>query len=198
MSDSFLKETKMSIQALRERLAASNQAANKLLADKGAQTWSKEDQATFDNQMDEAERTQHQIAAHEKMIAQNKDENFTDVEDHNIARNSKNGKPQSDAEKGFNVFLRKSFKDMSVDEALAVRNTMSTTTTTQGGYSVQLVVASQLIDLLKAYGLMRAVAAKSPLTRATRCRTRYPMVRLRLASGLRKTPPQRTDRKSVV
>ena len=118
MSDSFLKETKMSIQALRERLAASNQAANKLLADKGAQPWSKEDQATFDNQMDEAERTQHQIAAHEKMIAQNKDENFTDVEDHNIARNSKNGKPQSDAEKAFNVFLRKSFKDMSVDEAL--------------------------------------------------------------------------------
>lgn len=160
MSDSFLKETKMSIQALRERLAASNQAANKLLADKGAQTWSKEDQATFDNQMDEAERTQHQIAAHEKMIAQNKDENFTDVEDHNIARNSKNGKPQSDAEKAFNVFLRKSFKDMSVDEALAVRNTMSTTTTTQGGYSVQSVVASQLINLLKAYGWMRAVASQ--------------------------------------
>jgi len=150
----------MSIQELRERLAASNRAAKALLAEKGSQTWTKEDQEKFDNHMDEADRLTRQIAAHEKMNAQDRDENFTDLNEHNITANAKNGKKLTDAEKAFNVFLRKSFKDMTVDEALAVRNTMSTTTGSQGGFSVQSIVASQLIDLLKAFGYMRAVASQ--------------------------------------
>lgn len=150
----------MSIQALRERLAASNKAAKALLADKGDQTWTKEDQATFDNHMDEAERITRQIEAHEKLMAQDRDENFTDVEEHRIDRNAKNGKKLTEAEKAFNIFLRKSFKDMSVEEALAVRNTMSTTTAAQGGYTVQSAVATQMIDILKAYGYMRKVASQ--------------------------------------
>lgn len=150
----------MSIQALRERLAASNRAAKALLADKGSQTWTKDDQATFDNHADEAERLQRQIDAHETMAARDREDNFTDVEDHNIARNQRNGKPLTDAQKAFNVFLRKSFKDMTVDEALAVRNTMSTTTSSQGGYAVQSNVASELINLLKSYGYMRKVASQ--------------------------------------
>jgi HK97 family phage major capsid protein len=150
----------MSIQALRERLAASTKAAKNLLAEKGSQTWSDEDQKTFDNHANEAERLTRQIEAHEAMIEKDREENFTDVDDHNIKANAKNGKPLSDAEKAMNVFLRKSFKDMTVDEALAIRNTMSTTTGSQGGYSVQSTVASQLIDLMKAYGFMRAVASQ--------------------------------------
>ena len=150
----------MSIQALRERLAASNKAAKALLADKGDQTWTKEDQATFDNHMDEAERITRQIEAHEKLMAQDRDENFTDVGEHRIDRNAKNGKKLTEAEKAFNIFLRKSFKDMSVEEALAVRNTMSTTTAAQGGYTVQSAVATQMIDILKAYGYMRRVASQ--------------------------------------
>ena len=43
----------MSIQALRERLAASNKAAKHLLAEKGSTTWTTEDQGTFDNHADE-------------------------------------------------------------------------------------------------------------------------------------------------
>jgi HK97 family phage major capsid protein len=148
----------MSIQALRERLAASNKAAKALLAAKGDQTWSKEDQTAFDNHMDEAERTERQIAAVEKMNAKDKEDNFDDVEENKIARNAKNGAKQSEASKAFNVFMRKSFKDMSVEEALAVRNTMSTTTGSQGGYTVQSEVASQLVDILKGYGWMRKVA----------------------------------------
>ena len=150
----------MSIQALRERLAASNKAAKALLADKGSQTWSPEDQTTFDGHMEEAERTERQIAAHEKMIAKDRDENFTDIEDHRIDRNAKNGKPLTDAQKALNVFLRKSFKDMTVEEALLVRNTMSTTTGSQGGYSVESDIADQLINLLKAYRFVRRVASQ--------------------------------------
>jgi HK97 family phage major capsid protein len=120
----------MSIQALRERYAASSKAANHLLAEKGSQTWTKEDQATFDAHVEEADRIKAQIDAHEKMIARDRDENFTDAEDHRIDRNAKNGKKLTDAQKAFNTFLRKSFKDMTVEER-AVRNTMSTTTGSQ-------------------------------------------------------------------
>lgn len=149
-----------SIQALRERLAASNKAAKHLLAEKGSTPWTAEDQKTFDSHADESERIQRQIDAHQKMIDADRDANFSDAADHNINANAKNGKQLTKEQQAFNIFLRKSLKDMTVDEALAVRNTMSTTTGSQGGYSVQSNIAGQLIDLLKAYGYMRQVASQ--------------------------------------
>jgi HK97 family phage major capsid protein len=94
------------------------------------------------------------------MIDADRDINFTDAADHDIEANAKNGKALTNEQKAFNVFLRKSFKDMTVDEALLVRNTMSTTTGSQGGYSVQSSISSQLIDLLKAYGYMRQTSSQ--------------------------------------
>ena len=149
-----------SIQALRERLATLNQAAKALLAEKGAQVWSKEDQTAFDSKMEEAERVTKQIEATQRVLDADREDNFTDVEDHQLARNAKNGKKLTPEQVAFNVFLRKSFKDMTVDEALSVRNTLSTTTGSQGGYGVQATVAAELINLLKAYGFMRKVASQ--------------------------------------
>lgn len=150
----------MSMQALRERLALLNREANHILAEKGAQVWSKEDQAAFDATMDEADRVKTQIEAHQRALEADRDANFTDVEDHRVGRNQKNGKKLTPEQQAFNIFLRKSFKDMTVDEALAVRNTMSTTTGSQGGYTVQSAVAAQLVDLMKAFGFMRRVASQ--------------------------------------
>lgn len=146
----------MSIQALRERLQASNKAANHLLAEKGSQTWTPEDQTTFDNHVTEGERIKAQIAAHEKMIAADREDNFADADEHRVDPKAK----QSDSQKAFNVFLRKSFKEMTNEEATMVRNTLSTTTGSQGGFSVQADIASTMIDYLKAYGYMRAVASQ--------------------------------------
>ena len=44
------------------------------------------------------------------------------------------------------------------------RNTMSTTTGSEGGYTVPSLISSQLFDLMKAYGAMRAVADIIPTT----------------------------------
>lgn len=147
----------MSIQALRERLAAVNKQANHLLAEKGAQAWSKDDQTAFDGHMDEADRIQSQIKAHERMIAADTEDNFRDVDQFRTK-----GKPsqKSEAGKAFDTYLRKSFKDMTVDELTAVRNTMSTTTGSEGGYTVQTEVARALIEALKDYGGMRRVASQ--------------------------------------
>jgi HK97 family phage major capsid protein len=150
----------MSIQALRERLAASNKAANHILAEKGAAVWTAEDQATFDNHVSDGERCKKQIEAHEKMIAENREENFTDANDHRIAENHKNGKKLTAVQAAFNTYLRKSDKEMSNEERIAVQNTMSTTTGSQGGFTVQSEIASSMIDYLKSYGYMRKVASQ--------------------------------------
>lgn len=145
----------MSIQALRERLAASNKAAKHILAEKGDQTWTKEDQTAFDNHMEDAERTQRQIDAHERLNAQNREENHTDVEDF---RRTGASKAKSAAAIGFENFLRKKMTDMNDEERKAVLNVMSTTTGSQGGFTVQSEIAGNLVDLLKSYGFMRRVA----------------------------------------
>jgi HK97 family phage major capsid protein len=142
-----------SIQALRERLAALNKKMNALLAEKGSQTWSKADQDVFDADGEEAERLQRQIAAHQKMLDDDAEKNFRDA-----TRTNPADAERTAVQKAFDVFLRKSFRDMTAEELQMVRNTMSTTTGSQGGFSVQSEVASQLIDLLKAYGFMRKVA----------------------------------------
>jgi HK97 family phage major capsid protein len=143
----------MSIQALRERYAASSKAANHLLAEKGSQTWTKEDQATFDAHVEEADRIKAQIEAHEKMIARDRDDNFKDADEHR-----KDGKKVSPEMQGFENFLRKKVGDMNAEELQVFRNTMSTTTGSQGGFGVMPLVATTLIDLLKSYGYMRRVA----------------------------------------
>lgn len=146
-----------SIQALRERHAALNKEARHLLAEKGDQVWAKDDQVKFDDLMDQADRVLNQISAHQKMLDRAAEESFTDVEDFRVGSA---GKKLTENQKAFDIFLRKSFKEMSAEEVQMVRNTMSTTTGSQGGYGVQSEVASMLIDLLKSYGYMRKVASQ--------------------------------------
>lgn len=144
----------MSIQALRERLSALNKEAKNQLESKGSTTWSKEDQAAFDAKMEEAERVQSQIEATQRVLNMEADKTFNTV-----IQNDPRA-PKSELQKGLEIFMRKSDRQMSQEEQLMVRNTMSTTTGSEGGYTVQPLVASSLIDLLKAYGFMRRVAGQ--------------------------------------
>lgn len=154
----------MSIQALRERLAATSKEAKNLLAEKGEQKWSKEDQQKFDNLMDDCESLEAQIKAHEKLIEQDREDNFRDADDHRLSNSERRDKNRSENMVIFENYVRKSSKEMSVEEALAVRNTMSTTTGSEGGYTVQSEVARRLIDAAKAYAFMRAVAGQITTT----------------------------------
>jgi HK97 family phage major capsid protein len=140
----------MSMQALRERLSQLNKDAKNQLESNGSKTWTADDKKKFDDVMDEAERTQSQIEAHQRMLDQQAETEFRNVP-------TKNG-PKNEKLEGFEIFLRKSFKDMSADDMSKVRNTMSTTTNTEGGYTVQPIVSSSLIEALKSYGAMRRVA----------------------------------------
>ncbi|APW38977.1 hypothetical protein RD110_18660 [Rhodoferax koreense] len=143
----------MSIQALRERLSALNKDAKNQIAEAGSKTWTKEEKEKFDSVMDEAERVQSQIEASQRVLDMEAEKEFRHLP-------TKKDGPQDAQMEGYEIFLRKSDRQMSQEDAAKVRNTMSTTTGSEGGYTVQTTVAKTLIEALKSYGAMRRVATQ--------------------------------------
>ena len=144
-----------SIQDVRERVQALSKELNRQLAEapKGS-IWTPEQQADFDNKAAEVERGQAQIASMQRVLDRAAEDSFADV----------TRKPAGEEDKrplamqGFEIFLRKKLGEMSGEELHKFRNTMSTTTGSQGGFGVMPLVATTLIDLLKSYSYMRRVA----------------------------------------
>ena len=122
-------------------LNVATRAAQNLLAEMGSRHWTPKDQAKFDGHMNAAEAAQDRLNAmlynngHRETIAAQQRE-------------------------GLEIFLRKDTNSMSDSDRTKVRNTMSTTTGSQGGLSVSPIVASDYVNLLKGYGWMRQVATQ--------------------------------------
>lgn len=68
------------------------------------------------------------------------------------------GKGNLDAKALLDKWMRGGDKALSAEDWTAIRNTMSTTTAGEGGYTVATEVASVVLDALKAFGGMRNVA----------------------------------------
>lgn len=140
------------IQALREKISNLAKQANQLLADKGDQTWSKEEQDKFDSLTNEIELAKGQIKAAEKMRELEADQFF------NSAPNPKEKEGvQVDALVAVALYMRHG-SNVTNEQAIAIRNAMSTTTATEGGYTVPSEIATMVINRLKAFGGMREVA----------------------------------------
>lgn len=141
----------MTLSQLREKIDNLAKQANALLAEKGDQTWSKEDQAKFDNLADEIGRAKAQFKAQEQMRELEAENHFKDVPK----------KPADgvtiDALVAVALYMRHG-ANVNPEQAMAIHNAMSTTTTTEGGYTVPSEIAKMVIDKLKAYGGMRDVA----------------------------------------
>lgn len=156
------------ITALREKIADLAKMANHQLAEKGSQTWTKEEQAAFDNIADQIEGAQAQIKSIERMRNLDAEKFFENA-------GNKPGKGKDgdtiDAVTAVALYLRHG-NNVTAEQAIAIRNAMSTTTTTEGGYTVPSEVASMVIDKLKAYGGMREVA--TILTTATGVAMNWP------------------------
>jgi HK97 family phage major capsid protein len=144
-------EMSKSIQALREQKQALSKEANNLLANNGDKIWSKDDQSKFDGLGDQIELVNNQIEAHQKMLDAAADD-FADASKKPAA-----GK-KSEAVMALDIFLRKQSKHISVEEHAMIQNTMSTTTGSEGGYTVQPEIGSIVIEALKDFGAMRRVA----------------------------------------
>ena len=140
------------IQALREKIANLSREANHLLAEKGSQTWTADEQTKFDNLADEIERTQNQIKADERLRNLEADKFFE-----NAAKSVKKPEDGIDAMQAVALYLRNG-ANVTPEQAVAIRNAMSTTTTTEGGYTVPAEIAAMVVDAMKAFGGMRSVS----------------------------------------
>jgi len=139
------------LQALREKVENLARQAKNLLADKGDQIWTKEDQAKHDGFMNDISNAKSQMKAIE-------DQRKLDAE--NFFNSAPTSKPEGmtiDALAAVALYMRFG-NNVTQEQAIQIRNAMSTTTTTEGGFTVPAQVADMVIDRLKAYGGMRDVS----------------------------------------
>lgn len=144
----------MTIQQLRERLGALKKEARNLVENKGSATWTKEEQTQFDNMVDEAERIERQIETHQRLLDNEAEDSFSKLP------TKEKGAKADPAMAAYENYLRKMSNRLTPQEIEAIRNTMSTTTGSEGGYTVQPIVASTLIEALKDFGAMRRLAER--------------------------------------
>ena len=147
----MLKETMKTIQALREKIANLATQSNNLLANKGDQTWTKEEQAQFDGFINEIALVKGQILALEKMREMEADNYFA------AAPAGNTNDTEITSLVAVALYMRQG-SNVTAEQAVAIRNAMSTTVATEGGYTVPTEIAKMVIERLKAFGGMREVA----------------------------------------
>ena len=141
------------LSALREKLSNLATQANHMINEKGDQLWTKDEQAKFDNLADEINGAKQAMKNIEKARELDADKFFE-----NVGKEvKKNDSIEIDALQAVALYLRHG-NNVTAEQAIAIKNTMSTTTTTEGGFTVPSQVASMVVDRLRAFGGMRGVA----------------------------------------
>ena len=140
------------ISQLREKIANLAAEAKHIINEKGDQIWSAEEQAKFDGIANEIDRAKDQVKSAERMREIEADKFFE-----NASKEIKNPEDGIDALQAVALYLRNG-SNVSPEHAVAIRNAMSTTTTTEGGYTVPAMIEGMVVDALKAFGGVRSVA----------------------------------------
>ena len=147
----------MSLKDLRERRSARAKSLREFMdkQEKSGNRWTPEDQTVYDTHMAEIDDLDGQISRMQAVIDLDGDRAFQNAVREGAARRGVDagGEPTL-----FNRWLRQGPNALSPDEMQQIRNTMSTTTGSEGGFTVPTEVANRVIDALKAFGGMRAVS----------------------------------------
>jgi HK97 family phage major capsid protein len=145
----------MSIQHLREeRTAKAREYRNTLDTNPGK--LSEEVVAKLNELENDISALDERIAREERVIQFAAEEVAAMGAADQVARNA--GKGNLDAKALLDKWMRGGDKALSAEDWTTIRNTMSTTTNSEGGYTVATEVASVVLDALKAFGGMRNVA----------------------------------------
>jgi HK97 family phage major capsid protein len=145
----------MSIQALREQRAAKAKTLAELV-DPSRKWDAVKDQPVYDAAWAEIDELDAQIKrVHDvnERIAREALDGYVIEASERIGKDKK-----SEPAKLFAKWLRGGDKGLSADDWTQIRNTMSTTTNSEGGFTVQTDVANSVLDALKFYGGMRAAS----------------------------------------
>lgn len=141
----------MTIQQLREKIANLATQANHMLNEKGDAKWTPENQVSFDKLTNEINDLKAQIKNIETM---------RELEAENFLQNPGTQKPEDGStsiKDAVALYLRNG-DNASAAQWEVIRNAMSTTTGSEGGFTVPKEVAAMVIDRLKAFGGMRELA----------------------------------------
>ncbi|TFL16425.1 phage major capsid protein [Jannaschia formosa] len=144
----------MSIQALREQRGKIAKSLQDLV---GKDDWNEaDDQPKYDASMAEIDRIDAKIeriqAANDKLAEETRTDALAEI-------SAKKGRDGGD--RGLEIYakwLKGGDRALNEDDWNHVRNAMSTTTGSEGGFTVDSEVANSVLDALKAYGGMRSVA----------------------------------------
>lgn len=140
------------LQAERERRTALAKETRNLLDQNPGASWNDEHQKKYDENTAEIGRIDAAISRHQNLLDLTADNAFRDAG----GRETDPNEPKVDAL--FDKWCRKGDNGLTAEEQRAIFATMSTTTDSEGGYTVPTTVASSILDALKAYGGVRAVA----------------------------------------
>lgn len=141
-----------SIQELRERRSVLAKDLHKLVESNPGNKWNSEHQSIYDTSMAEIADIDGEMsriqAVHERIAEDAMRGNIEDA----ASRAERKGAGL------LAKWLRHGDQGLSADEWKQIRATTSTTTGSEGGYTVQTDVAKTIVDALKAFGGMREVA----------------------------------------
>lgn len=143
-----------SIQALRERHNALARELNNLLEQNPGATWNAEHQAQYEEKMGEIERIRAEIRRLEDVaaldVANRAEEMGIQIHQNVTSVAVRNAL--------YEKWLRGGDSALTAQEWSGIRNTMSTGAGSEGGFTVQQEVASELIKATKAFGGLFDVA----------------------------------------
>lgn len=148
------------INQLREQRSTLAKAVRNALEQAPGKLWTAEHQKTYDENLAEIERIDAEVKRIEDTAKLEADDRFDDalaaVEKDRAKKGAKIDPTSPEAVTA--AWLRGGERALSAEQARAFSNTMSTTTGSEGGYTVPTTIAANLIEALKLYGGMREVA----------------------------------------
>ena len=142
------------LQNLRERRSAIAQNMKKLLDDNKDKQWENSHQEKYDTMLAEVDSIDREIKNTQAYLDTIADEHIDNAQQENFSGKNKDSK----ARELYAKYLRDGSKGLNAEDWAHIRNTMSTTTGSEGGFTVQTEIAETLIESLKAFGGMREVA----------------------------------------
>jgi len=147
---------KISVNALREQRTALAVETRNLLDNHPGKLWTPAQQVVYDEKVDDINRIDSEISRMQKQADLDAD-NALDTMIADVGK--ANRRFEANSPRGiYDTFLRKGTDGFTAEQQIVIKNTLSTTTGSQGGFTVPSLIANQLYDAMKAYGTMRATS----------------------------------------
>lgn len=142
----------LNVNDMRERRQYVAKQARELLNSTEGKEWTADLQQQYDGFIAEIDGIDARITNAQKIADRDAEKAFADAG----LRDVDNVGPS--ARQVFNAWARRGVEGMNAEQLAQFRNTMSTTTGSEGGHTVPTEISQMLIEALKAYGPMRAVS----------------------------------------